>query len=150
MGARYLDDFAVGDAFTSGPVAVTEADILAFARQFDPQPFHMDHEAAGASMFAGLAASGWHTAALTMRMLVDAKIGIVNGIIGVGVEQLNWPRAVRPGDRLTIRSEVLDVRPSQSKPDRGILRLRTETLNQDGAVVQSFIANLIVKRRMLA
>lgn len=150
MGARYLDDFAVGDAFTSGPVEVTEADILAFARQFDPQPFHMDHEAAGASMFAGLAASGWHTAALTMRMLVDAKIGIVNGIIGVGVEQLNWPRAVRPGDRLTIRSEVLDVRPSQSKPDRGILRLRTETLNQDGAVVQSFIANLIVKRRMLA
>ena len=143
----YLDDFTVGQTFRSSSVRVTEADIKAFATQFDPQPFHLDNEAAKATMFGGLAASGWHTMALTMRLLVDGGAPIAGGIIGAGGEELRWPKPVRPGDELTVESEVLEIRPSRSRPTQGLMKLRSTTLNQNGEPVQSFVANLVVPRR---
>ena len=147
MAKRYFEDFKAGDRFTGGSADVPEEAIVAFARAFDPQPFHTDREGARASMFGELVASGWHTAAITMRLFATSEIGIVNGIIGGGVEQLSWPRPVRPGDRLTVRCEILETRPSRSKPDRGMLKVRVETLNQHGEPVQSFIGSLVALRR---
>ena len=143
----YLEDFSVGQTFRSGSRRVTEADIKAFAKEFDPQPFHLDHEAAKATMFGGLAASGWHTMALTMRLLVDGGAPIAGGIIGAGAEELRWPRPVRPGDELTVESEVLEIRPSRSRPTQGLMKMRSTTLNQNGEPVQVFVANLVVPRR---
>ena len=147
MAVRYFEDFKVGDTFAGGSVDVTQDAIIAYARQFDPQPFHTDPEAAKKTMFGELVASGWHTASITMSLFATSEIRIVNGIIGGGVEQLAWPRPVRPGDRLSVRSEVLETRPSQSKPDRGMIRVRVETLNQNGEVVQSFVGQLVVLKR---
>jgi acyl dehydratase len=143
----YLDDFSVGQVFKSGSTRVSEADIKAFAAQFDPQPFHLDNEAAKATMFGGLAASGWHTMALTMRLLVDGGAPIAGGIIGAGAEELRWPRPVRPGDELRVESEVLEIRPSRSRPTQGLMRMRSTTFNQNGEPVQIFTANLLVPRR---
>lgn len=143
----YLEDLAVGQVYESGTVAITAAGIKAFARKFDPQPFHLDEAAAQESIFAGLAASGWYTASLTMRLLVTGKLHIAGGLVGAGVEEIRWPRPVRPGDMLHARSEVVNVRISQSRPDRGIVRLRTTTLNQDEQAVQMMVANLMVPRR---
>jgi acyl dehydratase len=143
----YLDDLAVGQTFHSGTVTVESERIKAFAAEFDPQPFHLDEEAAGTSLFGGLVASGWHTAALTMRLLVESDLKIVGGLTGVGVEELRWPRPVRPGDTLRVESEILDVRPSKSQPDRGILKIRNTTWNQEGQAVLVQVANLIVPRR---
>lgn len=144
---RYLDDLTPGDHFTGGPVTVTEEDIVAFARQFDPQPFHLDPEAAQGSVFGGLAASGWHTAGLTMRMIVTGDGALAGGFVGMGVEDVRWPKPTRPGDVLRIESEILEVRVSAKRPDRGIARVRTTTLNQDGEIVQQMTANLLVPRR---
>ncbi|TWA64350.1 acyl dehydratase [Azospirillum brasilense] len=144
---RYLDDLTPGDRFIGGPVTVTEEDIVAFARQFDPQPFHLDPEAARDSVFGGLAASGWHTAGLTMRMIVTGDGALVGGFVGMGVEDIRWPLPTRPGDALRIESEILEVRVSAKRPDRGIARVRTTTFNQDGAIVQQMTANLLVPRR---
>jgi acyl dehydratase len=143
----YLEDFAVGQVFRSGSLRVTEADIKAFAAQFDPQPFHLDDAAAKATLFGGLAASGWHTAALTMRLLVDGGAPIAGGIIGAGTDELRWPRPVRPGDELRAESEVLEIRPSRSRLTQGMVKMRTTTLNQNGEPVQIFVANLVVPRR---
>ena len=143
----YLEDFSVGQIFRSGSRRITEADIKAFAKEFDPQPFHLDHEAAKATMFGGLAASGWHTMALTMRLLVDGGAPIAGGIIGAGAEELRWPRPVRPGDELTVESEVLEIRPSRSRPTQGLMKMRSTTLNQNGEPVQVFVANLLVPRK---
>jgi acyl dehydratase len=143
----YLEDFAVGQVFRSGSLRVTEADIKAFAQQFDPQPFHLDDAAAKATLFGGLAASGWHTAALTMRLLVDGGAPIAGGIIGAGTDELRWPRPVRPGDELRAESEVLEIRPSRSRPTQGMVKMRTTTLNQNGEPVQIFVANLVVPRK---
>jgi acyl dehydratase len=143
----YLDDFIVGQVFRSGRVRVTEAHIKAFAAQYDPQPFHLDHAAAQATLFGGLAASGWHTMALTMRLLVDGGAPIAGGIIGAGADELRWPRPVRPGDELTVESEVLEIRPSRSRPQQGMMRIRSTTFNQNGEPVQTFVANLVVPRR---
>jgi len=143
----YLEDFSVGQVFRSGSRRITEAEIKAFAQQFDPQPFHLDSEAAKASMFGGIAASGWHTMALTMRLLVDGGAPIAGGIIGAGAEELRWPRPVRPGDELTVESEVLEIRPSRSRPTQGLMKMRSTTLNQNGEPVQIFVANLLVPRR---
>jgi acyl dehydratase len=121
--------------------------IKAFAAAFDPQPFHLDEQAAVASLFGGLVASGWHTAALTMRLLVEGELRVVGGLIGASVEDLKWPRPVRPGDVLTIQSEVLDVRPSTSRPDRGRVKLRTTTWNQRNEPVLEQVATLVVPRR---
>jgi acyl dehydratase len=143
----YLDDLAVGQTFRSGTVTVEPERLKAFAAEFDPQPFHLDEEAAGTSLFGGLVASGWHTAALTMRLLVESDLKIVGGLIGVGVDELKWPRPVRPGDTLRVESEVLDLRPSKSQPDRGIVKVRNTTRNQEGQPVLVQVANLIVPRR---
>jgi acyl dehydratase len=135
--ALYLDDLQVGQRFTSGSTKMEEAEIKAFAAEFDPQPFHLDDSAARASLFGGLAASGWHTAARTMCLLVDGGAPIAGGVIGASGE-LAWPRPTRPGDVLTVETEVLEVVPSQSRPDRGFAILRSVTRNQDGEPVQLF------------
>jgi acyl dehydratase len=142
----HLEDFAVGQTFVSGRLKVDAEQIKAFAAAFDPQPFHLNEESARDTFFKGLAASGWHTAALTMRLLTESPLKPAVGIVGTGGE-INWPRPVRPGDELRLESEILEVRPSQSRPDRGTIKVRTTTLNQDGDAVQVLIANLIVTRR---
>jgi acyl dehydratase len=147
MAERYLDDFAAGQTFGSGRMRIDEDRIKTFAAEFDPQPFHLDAEAARKSLFGGLAASGWHTAALTMRLLVESEIKPVGGIVGAGFDEFRWPRPVRPGDELRVESEVLEVRPSKSRPEQGIIKLRTTTLNQNGEAVQIFVGNLVVPRR---
>lgn len=148
MRERHFEDFAVGQTFESGRIVVDAQQVVGFARQFDPQPFHLDPEAARRTMFGGLAASGWHTAAMTMRLLVDSDIRPAGGLIGAGCDELRWPRPVRPGDELRAASQVLDVRPLKSRPDQGLVRMRTATLNQKGEEVQVMVANLLVKRRL--
>jgi acyl dehydratase len=147
MTKQYLEDFAVGQVYQAGRLRVDKEQILAFAAQFDPQPYHLDEDAARKSIFGGLAASGWHTAALTMRLLVDGEFKPAEGILGVGFDELSWPRPVRPGDELHAKSEVLEVRPSKSRPDRGMIRVRTTTFNQNNETVQIFTGNLLVPRR---
>jgi acyl dehydratase len=144
-GRLHLDDLSVGQRFTSASHTVDAAQIKAFAHEFDPQPFHLDEEAASASLFKGLAASGWHTAAITMRLLVGGGAPIAGGIIGAGVE-LAWPRPVRPGDVLTVESEVVAI--TRSRPDRGTVVLRSETRNQNGETVQVLTSRLVVPRRV--
>jgi acyl dehydratase len=150
MTKQYLEDYAVGLVFSSGRLQVSKEQIVAFATQFDPQPYHLDEDAARTSVFRGLAASGWHTAALTMRLLVDGDFKPADGILGVGFDELSWPRPVRPGDELYAKSEILDVRPSKSRPDRGLVRMRTTTFNQNDEIVQIYTANLLVPRRPAA
>ena len=147
MTERYFDDFAVGQTFGSGRRKIDKDAIKRFACEFDPQPFHLDEAAARDTMFGGLVASGWHTAAATMRLMVEGELKPRGGIIGAGFEELRWPRPVRPGDELRIESEVLDMRPSKSRPDRGLIKVRTTTLNQDGEAVQILVATLVVPRR---
>jgi len=143
----YLDDLTVGRRFTAGPVTVSEAEIIAFATRYDPQPFHTDPEAAANHpLFQGLAASGWHTAALTMPLVIEAAGNIAGGIIGGGGE-LQWPRPVRPGDSLSLEIEVLEVTASRSRPDRGSALMRNRTLNQHGQEVQVFTVRIVVPRR---
>ncbi len=142
----YLDDLHVGRRFTSGTHALDERQITAFAREFDPQPFHTDLEAAKETLFGGLVASGWHTAAITMRLQVDGGLPIAGGIVGLGGE-LAWPTATRPGDVLHVESEVVAIVPSRSRPDRGIVTVRSETLNQRGEVVQTTTVKLLVPGR---
>jgi acyl dehydratase len=142
----HLDDLRVGQRFTSGAHALDAAQIKAFAHQFDPQPFHLDDAAAKGTLFAGLAASGWHTAAVTMRLLVEGGAPIAGGVIGAGAE-ISWPKPTRAGDVLRVESEVLEVKPSRSSPDRGTVTLRSETRNQRGEVVQVLTARLVVPRR---
>jgi len=145
---RYLEDFAVGQKFGGAlRIRVDEERVKSFAAEFDPQPFHLDDDAARASIFRGLAASGWHTAAMTMRLLVESDVKPAGGIIGAGFDEFKWPRPVRPGDELSIEAEVLEVRPSKSRPDQGMVKLRTTTLNQNGEPVQISVGNLVVPRR---
>ena len=150
MTEYYLEDFAPGQSFKTGRIRVDKEKIFAFAREYDPQPYHLDETAAQKSPFQGLAASGWHTAAMTMRLMVDGEFKPAGGILGVGFEQLSWPRAVRPGDELHAVSEILEVRPSKSKPDRGLISVRTTTFNQNGEPVMMFTGNLLVPRRVAA
>jgi acyl dehydratase len=142
----YLEDLAVGRKFATATVTITPAQSKAFAAQFDPQPFHLDDAAARASVFGRLAASGWHTAALTMRLLVDGELKLAGGLIGLGCE-LKWPRPVYPGDTLRVESEILDIRVSESKPDRGVVTMRNQTLNQHGEPVQVAVVKVLVPRR---
>ncbi len=150
MTGRYLEDFSVGQTFGSGRLKIDKERIKIFAAEFDPQPFHIDEETARGTMFRGLAASGWHTAALTMRLLVESEFRPAGGIIGAGFDELRWPRPVRPGDELHVESEILEVRPSKSRPEQGVIKMKTTTLNQNGEPVQVFIGNLIVPRRPAA
>jgi acyl dehydratase len=147
MRERYLEDFAVGQIFRSGRRRIEAERIKAFAAEFDPQPFHLDEVPARETIFRGLAASGWHTAALSMRLLVEGDLKPAGGIIGAGFDELRWPRPVRPGDELRVESEVLEVRPSKSRPGQGLVKVRTTTLNQHGEAVQVSVANLLVPRR---
>src|SRR5947207_10995418 len=145
----FLEDPRVGQRFSSGSHTIDEARIKAFAAQFDPQPFHLDGEAAKATLFGGLVASGWHTAAITMKLLVESGLPLSGGIIGSGGE-ISWPKPTRPGDTLNVSSEIEEVAPSRSRPDRGMIRVRSETRNQDGEIVQLLVAKLVVPRRTAA
>jgi acyl dehydratase len=145
----YLEDLDVGQRFTSASHRLDAAEIKAFAREFDPQPFHLSEEGGEASLFGALAASGWHTAAITMRLLVQGGLPIAGGVIGAGGE-LSWPIPTRPGDTLTVFSEILEITPSRSRPERGGVRVRCETRNQHGKVVQLFTPRIIVPRRHAA
>jgi acyl dehydratase len=147
METLYFEDFPPGEIVEYGETEVTQEAIVAFAREFDPQPFHLDDEAAKATLFGGLAASGWHTAAVTMRLLVQNGLPIAGGIIGSGGE-LSWLKPTRPGDTLSIVSEIIEIKPSRSRPDRGSVLVRSETHNQHGDVVQTFTARLTVPRRV--
>ncbi len=142
----FLEDLAVGQRFVSASAEMTAAAIVEFAQQYDPQPFHLDDEAARATLFGGLAASGWHTAAMTMRLNVTSGPPLAGGIIGGGGE-INWPTPTRPGDVLHVEYEVMEVTPSRSRPERGAIVLKTETKNQHGKIVQSMTVKLIVPRR---
>jgi acyl dehydratase len=142
----WLEDFAPGQKYVSKSLRVETSAIKAFAEQFDPQPFHLDEAAARESFFGGLAASGWHTAAMTMRLLVGSGFQPAGGIIGTGGE-LKWSRPVRPGDELHVEAEVLEVRRSSSRPGQGLVRCRTTTLNQKGEPVQEVQMNLLVQAR---
>jgi acyl dehydratase len=145
-GKLFLDDLHVGQRFSSGAHAIEEQQIKAFAGAFDPQPFHLDEDAAKETLFGGLAASGWHTAAITMRLLVDGGAPIAGGIIGAGGE-ISWPKPTRPGDVLQVECEILEVTPSRSRPDRGMVTMRCETFNQRGETLQILTAKLVVPRR---
>jgi acyl dehydratase len=147
MKEHYLEDFAVGQKYASGRLRVEEARIKAFAAEFDPQPFHLDGQAARGSIFGGLAASGWHTAALTMRLLVESELKPAGGIVGTGFDEFRWPAPVRPGDELYLDIEILEVRPSKSRPTVGLVKMRTTTRNQKGEAVQVLVGSLIVPRR---
>lgn len=144
----YLDGIAPGQRFNGTTrIRIEDDRIRTFATEFDPQPFHLDEAAAAASIFRGLAASGWHTAAVTMRLLVESEFRPAGGIVGAGFDELRWPRPLRPGDELRVESEVLEVRPSKSRPDQGLVKLRTTTLNQDGEPVQISVGNVLVPCR---
>jgi acyl dehydratase len=146
----YFEDLAVGQTYRSGTITVRAEAITGFASDFDPQPFHLDEAAASDSFFGGLAASGWHTAAMTMRLLVTGEFRIHGGLIGAGVEDLRWPRPVRAGDTLSIESVVTALRPLNSRPGYGLVKIRTVTRNGEGETVQEFTASLIVPRRSAA
>lgn len=142
----YLDDFEVGQQFSSASHLMDAKAIKHFAAEYDPQPFHTDDEAAKATLFQGLAASGWHTAAVTMRLLVESEFKPAGGIIGASLNELQWPRPVRAGDELSVETEVLEVRPSKSRPEQGMLKVRVTTYNQRHEPVQIYLGTLVVKR----
>jgi len=144
---RYLEDFSAGQKFESGRLRVERERIKSFAAEFDPQPFHLDEEAAKRTLFGELAASGWHTAAMTMRLLVESELKPTGGILGAGFDEFRWPKPVRPGDELHFEIEVLEARTSKSRPEQGLIKVRTTTLNQNGEPVQISVGNLIVPRR---
>src|SRR5882762_4314668 len=146
MKERYFEDLKRGDRFKSETYEVTEEQIISFAREFDPQPFHLDAAVARLTMFEGIIASGWHTAAITMRLFVQT-LNFTEGAIGLGVDELRWPNAVRPGDRLQVETEIVDLRVSRSKPSHGVVRLRNVTVNQHGEIVQTMSASALVLRR---
>ncbi len=147
MGERYLEDFEAGQTFTTGRLMVDAQQIKAFAKEFDPQPFHMDEKVASGSVFQGLAASGWHTAALVMRLLVDSEDKPVGGFIGLGFEELRWPRPVRPGDELHVQVEVLDIRASKSRSSQGLIKVRITALNENNEPVQVAVGRLLAPCR---
>ena len=144
--ALYFDDLHVGQRFVSAAYQLNAAQIKAFAEQFDPQPFHLDDEAARHTLFQGLAASGWHTAAISMRLMVNGGVPIAGGLVGAGAE-ISWPKPTRPGAVLHVESEIVELKPSRSRPDRGIVKVRSETRDQLGEIAQVLVATLIVPRR---
>ena len=146
MKEHYFDDLKAGDRFTSDSFEVTEKLLIEFAHKFDPQMFHLDRKSAERSIFKGLIASGWHTAAITMRLFVGS-LNFAEGAIGLGVDELRWPSAVRPGDRLSVETEIVETRLSRSKPGHGIVRIRNVTTNQRGEIVQTMFASAMVPCR---
>lgn len=146
MTLRTLEDFAVGNAFDLGAITVSEAEIVEFARRFDPQPFHIDPAAAAQSVYGGVIASGWHTCALLMRLLVEGLLRATDTLGSPGVDTLRWLRPLRPGDTLRGRAVVAAVRPSESKPDRGVLTLHLEAYNQAGDLLLAMDGVNFVRR----
>ena len=147
MLSRYFEDFPLGQRFDAGTVSVSEDEIIAFARQYDPQPFHVDPVAARASIYGGLIASGWHTIALSMRLLIDHVFGHGGSMGSPGVDQIRWTRPVRPGDTLSVSTTVIEARLSRSKPDRGVMRFRVDVHNQHAEPVMELIGTSIMARR---
>lgn len=150
MSVRFLEDFMVGQTFGLGHLRVDAEGIKRFASEFDPQPFHLDEQAARETIFRGLAASGWHTTALTMRLLVESYFKPAGGIVGASFDELRWLQPVRPGDELHVETEVVEVNPSKSRPELGFIKVKVTTLNQAGESVQIYIGNLVVPRRSQA
>jgi acyl dehydratase len=150
LNERYLEDFAVGQTFGSGRLRIDGQRALAFAAEFDPQPFHLDETEARRSIFGELTASGWHTAAVTMRLLVETELRPAGGYVGAGLDECRWPRPVRPGDELRVECEVIEVRPSKSRPAQGLIKLRTTTLNQNDEAVLVYVVNMVVQRQRQA
>jgi acyl dehydratase len=147
MDRLYFEDLKIGDRFQSEPYEISERAIIDFAQEFDVQEFHLEREAARESVFAGLAASGWHTAAIAMRLFTTQTLRMAGGAVGLAVDELRWPTAVRPNDSLQLETEILEMRPSKSKPLQGIIRIRNVMTNQNGEVVLSYMANAMVQRR---
>lgn len=147
IGARYFEDYQAGAVYEYGYAAVDEAEIVAFARRFDPQPIHADAESAAAGPFAGLIASGWHTGGIFMRLFADHYLSQVASLASPGIDELRWPAPVRPGDTLRLRATVAETRPSRSKPDRGLVFTHAELLNQDDRTVLSLTAMNLLKLR---
>jgi acyl dehydratase len=147
MSGLYLEDFFVGQRFSAGGFRIDADDIKRFAAEFDPQPFHLDEEAAAESFFGGLAASGWHTAAITMRLMVEGALPIAGGIIGAGGEELKWLRPVRPGDVLSVQTEVIEVSPAPPGKKLGRLKVRVTTVNQRNEAVQVSVGNILAPMR---
>ncbi len=141
---RYLEDLKPGQAFESPQHTITEEAIVAFAREYDPQPFHLDREAAKSSFFGKLIASGWHTAALTIKMLLETDMNLADGLIGAGMEELKWPTPLEPGDTIHVRVEILEVRASKSRPEIGIVRAHVRMMREDGSAVLEMISSLVV------
>lgn len=146
-GMRYFEDVSIGDRFHTGEHEVTAEEIMAFGRQYDPQPFHTDPVAAQGTLFGQLVASGWHTAAVSMQLMVRSDMELDGGVIGQGIEALRWPRPVLPGDRLRVEMKIEDKQPVPHRPERGVIKLRCRTLNQHGKIVQDMTANLVIARR---
>jgi acyl dehydratase len=144
---RYYEDFVIGDGFVSSPYRLCKEESLAFARAYDPQPFHLDAKAAESSFFGKLVSSGWQTAAITMRLMVDHGVLRTTGVIGTGIDDLRWTAPVVPGDELRVRGEIIEKTPWPGRKRRGIVRFRIETINQDDVVVMTQIANCIVPMR---
>lgn len=146
----YFEDLSIGRTFHSGSIEVTSDAIKSFARSYDPQPFHLDDSAAVETLFEGLVASGWHTTAISMRLLVDGEMRISGGIVGASMDELRWPRPTRPGDRLSLTSEVIETRLLKSRPAHGLVRVKMMMINQKQETALTYIANLIVPRRSLS
>lgn len=143
----FFEDLRLGDTFNTAEHTVTAEEIIAFGRQFDPQPFHTDAEAARSTLFGRLVASGWHTAALSMGLMVRGEMHLDGGVIGQGVDGLRWPRPVLPGDRLRVVMEIAELNPEPSRTGRGKIKLHCRTVNQDGRTVQEMTASLLIGRR---
>jgi acyl dehydratase len=142
----YLEDLHIGQRFTAGPHLMTEERIKSFASEFDPQPFHLDDEAARPTVFQGLAASGWHTAAVAIKLMVESEMRFSSGLVGFGGE-LSWPKPTRPGDLLRLEAEVLQISPSRSKPQQGVVTVRNSLFNQAGETVYVLTAKILAFRR---
>ncbi len=147
MSRAFLEDFTVGETFETGSYTISAGESFAFARAYDPQPFHLDRDAAARGVFGELTCSGWHTAAVTMRLVVESGVMRETGIIGTAIDDLRWHAPVKPGDSLRVRGEVVGFTRSQRRPERGTLRVRLETVNQHDVVVMSQIANLVMPAR---
>ena len=144
---RYFEDYVTGAVYEYGYASVTEAEIIAFAERFDPQPIHVDPRFAASGPFGGLIASGWHTAGIAMRLIVDHYLSKVASLASPGVDELRWPTPVRPGDTLRVRTTIVETRRSRSKPDRGLIRTRAELLNQDDQIALSLVAMNLIQLR---
>jgi acyl dehydratase len=146
-GLSYFEDYVPGASYDCGSASVSEAEIISFASQFDPQSFHVDPVAAKSGPFGGLIASGWHTAAVVMRQIVENYVSAEASLGSPGIDELRWPRPVRPGDTLRVRVTVVEARRSESRPDRGIVRTAIEAVNQDGQTVMSATATNFLRVR---